>query len=183
MMRRSKRCAYILSSEATTHPRIAAYNLRSCEDAEAALAESLHHAGSRLSLPRRTDLAALPGGRMFYSIPQAVHSLLRSQIRFEPDVGTARQGLTTFDDFRFLRTRWEVPAAQIGKSAMWVPFSRGSGSVRYYSDQCMVVKWNKDGSEMSEKNREVNGQTAQARQGSDYYFRPGGTYSLRGQAV
>src|SRR5205085_1976654 len=66
--------------------------------------------------------------------------------------------------------------------AVWVPFSRGSSSTRYYGDQYIVVKWNKDGSELAERNREVNGQTAQARQGSEYYFRPGGTYSLRAKA-
>ena len=174
-------CVSVYSGQPSLLPQVVAFNLRFRETKDPLEIKTVCGDLSDCYVPKRADLKQLPGGRIFYSVPSNVHLLLRSQSRFEPYVGTARQGLTTFDDFRFLRAHWEVAAGAIGRTKVWVPFSKGGAYSKYYSDLYLLVRWENDGKEMSEKNLEVNGQTAQARQASDYYFRAGGTYSQRGK--
>lgn len=130
-------------------------------------------------LVKRTDIQSIPGQKLLYSLPPGYFSLLRSPSTFEPNIGTAREGLRTFDDFRFVRLRWEVVINQIGENKIWESYSKGGEYSQYYSDIHLLVKWNRSGNELAEVNRKVNGQVAQARQASDYYRKPGATYSKR----
>jgi hypothetical protein len=87
--------------------------------------------------------------------------------------------MKTFNDFRFLRLRWEVPAVSIGKGLEWEPLSKGGPFAIFYADLPLLVRWNGTGDDIAEENRRANGQTAQARQASTYYRLPGATYSRR----
>lgn len=127
----------------------------------------------------RREIMTLPGAKLLYQLPPAIFSLLRSPYSFEPYIGTAREGLRTFDDFRFLRLRWEAPLGCIGPDQQWEPLAKGGEYARYYSDIHLLVKWNGDGHELAAENINVNGQIAQSRQASDYYRRSGVTYSKR----
>jgi hypothetical protein len=127
----------------------------------------------------RSEIRSLPAQKLLYQLPFAVFSLLREKPTFEPTIGTARDGMRTFDDFRFLRLRWEVPSDSIGESKLWEPLAKGGEHAKYYSDLHLLVKWNRDGKELAEVNIQVNGQVAQSRQASDYYRRRGATYSKR----
>src|SRR5262249_39842103 len=51
----------------------------------------------------------------------------------------------------------------------------------FYQPLTLAVKWGSDGHELMEKNREVNGQVAQARQGSSLYFKPALTFPTRSE--
>ncbi|QDT24367.1 BREX-1 system adenine-specific DNA-methyltransferase PglX [Gimesia chilikensis] len=120
-----------------------------------------------------------PNYKILYSLPSKVADLLVLPSKFEPTVGTARQGMTTWDDFRFIRLRWEVAPDMIGPNNRWEHLAKGGGYQRYYGNIHLVVGWDSDGKEMREANIRVNGTDAQARQASDYWRRPGATYSLR----
>jgi hypothetical protein len=133
----------------------------------------------RLFCVLKSKLHNLPQAKILYSLPPSIQALLRSENVFEPNIGTAREGMRTFDDFRFLCLRWEVPPKSIGRNAVWEPLSKGGEYALYYSDIHLVVKWNKDGAELAEVNMQVNGQTAQSRQASEWWHRPGATYSKR----
>jgi len=135
--------------------------------------------GSEFYLVNRSDIQAIPGQKLLYSLPHKYFRLLKDSNTFEPLIGTAREGLRTFDDFRFVRLRWEVPYHEIGGGKTWEPYAKGGEFSRYYSDIHLLVKWNIDGRELSEVNRLVNGQIAQSRQASEYYHRCGVTYSKR----
>ena len=42
-----------------------------------------------------------------------------------PTGGTAREGMKSFDNFRFIRLLWEIPADSIGVGNKWTPFNKG----------------------------------------------------------
>lgn len=130
-------------------------------------------------LTGRQSIHLLPSKKILYSLGNKFLSLLTWKNIFEPDVGTAREGMRSFDDERFLRLRWEVETDSIGKEKTWELLAKGGEFARYYSDIHLVVKWNLNGLELAEMNRIVNGQVAQSRQASAYYRRPGCTYSKR----
>jgi hypothetical protein len=103
-------------------------------------------------------LASLPESRLLYAVSPAFAEFLTISNRFEPDVGTVRKGLTTFDDFRFLRLAWEVSPSTIGKGIHWERYAKGGEFARYYSDIHLLVNRLNGGEELAEVNRRVNGQ-------------------------
>ena len=167
-------CAYVLSE--STQPTFVAFNRR---DSAEKSALTINFERPDYYVVNRTDIETLPSTIILYSASSQIHSLLRSRDVFEPDVGTAREGLRTFDDFRFLRLRWEISPSFIGPDEVWEPLAKGGEFARYYSDLPLLICWRSDGRELAEENRRVNGQVAQSRQASEYYRRPGATYSKR----
>jgi len=161
-------------------PSIVGFDRRFLDEKETPT--DIHTAGARnervfCTLKKR--IHSLPQAKLLYSLPPSIQTLLRSTEVFEPEIGTAREGMRTFDDFRFLRLRWEISATSVGHDSVWEPLSKGGEYALYYSDIHLLVKWNRDGAELAEVNREVNGQTAQSRQASEWWRRPGATYSKR----
>jgi len=128
-----------------------------------------------------TIFESFPNNRIIYALDEALLSLFCIKQRFEPICGTARQGITTFDDLRFIRLRWEVPPYAIGRGRLWVHLAKGGAFSRYYGDLHLLMKWANDGSESKALNVSINGTDAQAKQASNYWWRPGLTYSIRSQ--
>lgn len=122
---------------------------------------------------------ALPQGKLLYSAPSEVRELLSDPIQFEPTGGTAREGMKSFDNFRFIRLSWEIPEGSVGIGNKWTPFNKGGEFSFFYSDFHLLLNWSKDGAELRQINLAMNGSTAQVRQASDYWYRPGVTYSKR----
>ena len=115
----------------------------------------------------RRDLEMLPGGKFLYSLPPEIHALLLNGPPFEPDVGTVREGMRTFDDFRFVRLRYEVPTDKVGRGQVWEPLAKGGAFAKYYSDIHLMLNWESDGKELREINIQHNGQVSQVRQASE----------------
>ncbi|MEN6481107.1 MAG: hypothetical protein ABFD29_02895 [Anaerolineaceae bacterium] len=90
-----------------------------------------------------------------------------------------RTGLTTFNDDRFLRLLWEIPLENLGQAKKWNLFSKGGDYAKYYTDIHLVINRSNNGQELAEVNKNLNGQVAQSRQGSTYYFKPGLTFTSR----
>ncbi|MEF8730299.1 MAG: Eco57I restriction-modification methylase domain-containing protein [Accumulibacter sp.] len=122
---------------------------------------------------------ALPQGKLLYSATSEVRELLSDPVRFEPTGGTAREGMKSFDNFRFIRLSWEIPANSIRVGDKWTPFNKGGEFSFFYSDFHLLLNWSKDGAELRQINLAMNGSTAQVRQASDYWYRAGVTYSKR----
>lgn len=121
----------------------------------------------------------LPKSKILYSAPSSVRRMLDSEIFFEPNAGTAREGMKSFNNERFLRLWWEVSPSSIGRDRHWVRLAKGGGFAFYYSDIHLLLNWSNDGSELQAVNQSINGSTAQVRQASDYWYLPGATYSKR----
>jgi hypothetical protein len=127
----------------------------------------------------RDLIAKIPRAKILYNLPLSAMHLFVDVDHIGGEVLLARLGMKTFSDFRFLRLRSEVSHRHIGKGLVWVPIAKGGAWANFYSDLPLLVNWKNDGEQIAEVNRLVNGQTAQARQASIHYFKPGGTYSYR----
>ena len=133
-------------------------------------------------LSSRQLLRSLPGFKLLYFVSGRLAEIIVHRNCFEPAIGTVRKGLTTFDDFRFLRARWEVPPNSVSRGKTWELFAKGGEYSNYYIDVHLVVKRQYGGAELAEKNMQVNSQTAQSRQGESYYYKAGSQYTGRSQA-
>jgi len=122
-----------------------------------------------------------PKNRIAYSVDSRLAALLRSPCRFEPAAGTARQGLATWDDFRFVRVFWELCPSEIGAIRRWEYLAKGGAFSRYMTNIHLVMHWNGDGRESRAINMAKNGTDAQAKQASSYWRKAGLTYSIRSQ--
>lgn len=172
--------AYILAKSQNYGPAINFLDCRKTADKNAALLEYLGYV--RKTPPISVDRAffsRLPGVKLLYDVPNSIADLFENELQFEPSVGTVRKGLTTFDDFRYLRLWWEVEPEKIGLGKKWEYFAKGGEYSVYYTDIHLVVNRENDGAELSETNRLVNGQVAQSRQASSFYYRPGVQFTTR----
>lgn len=175
-------CAYVYRGDVAGTLPLIAIDCYAKEDKHDALEEALSANTNGVVACDRGWFRALPGHRLFYRLSREVRSLLQSDLRFEPDIGTARGGGRTFDDMRFLRLTWEPPISEVGRGKRWVHFCKGGRYAPFATDIHLCINWCNDGAEISAKNIQVNGQTAQARQAHSYYYRPGGTYAQRSKA-
>ncbi len=95
-------------------------------------------------------------------------------------IAEVRQGLATTNNKRFVRYSWDVDAKDLG--TIWVPYSKGAGSERWFTDSNYVVKWGKDGSEIKQAVSEaypyLKGKTAWVVKNEEFYFRPGLCFSF-----
>lgn len=176
-------CAFVLSSRQSDSPLFVLDIRLNTSRETAALAGNWLCANPdcRFFSVARTRLRELPGSKILYQLSKSFLESLFSALAFEPTAGEVRTGLTTFDDFRFLRLVWEVPTHLIGRGIYWEFFSKGGDYAKYITDTHLVVNRRKDGEELAEANIACNGQVAQSRQGSKYYYREGLTFTSRSQ--
>ncbi len=134
---------------------------------------------SRFSDVRKEWFSALPQARLLLDAPQGVRELLAEGPYFEPIAGTAREGMKTFDNERFIRLPWEVSPSKVGANNSWRWLSKGGEFSYFFSDIHLLLNWQDDGAELKQINLDVNGSTAQVRQASTYWGLEGATYSRR----
>ena len=85
---------------------------------------------------------AVPGAPFAYWVSEAVRQVFRQLPPLECDERTARQGLATAEDFRFVRTWWEEPGNG------WHGFAKGGTFSPFYADVYLMTNWDKDGAEV-----------------------------------
>ena len=168
--------AYVLDN---IHPsQFSAYDLRKAAPNHSPDAV-LNALGGSCHVCVPSHFISLPKARLLYSLPERVRFLMHDGSPFEPTVGTAREGMKSFDNDRYLRLWWEVYPGEIDIGKYWVRMAKGGSFSQYYGVFPLILNWRKDGAELLETNRHINGSTAQVRQASDYWYRPGLTYSKR----
>lgn len=127
----------------------------------------------------KQPFADLPQSRFLIDAPESVRSLLVHGPYFEPNGGTAREGMKTFDNDRFIRLPWEVKGDNVGKGKKWRWLVKGGEFSYFYTEIHLLLNWGSDGAELKEINLALNGSTAQVRQASTFWEREGATYSKR----
>jgi hypothetical protein len=130
-------------------------------------------------LVERSIVTSLPQKKILYSLPSNVAQILQTQESFEPQIGTAREGMKSFENERFVRLAWEVSAGKIGKTLDWHWFAKGGSHAFFWAPPHLVLRWTRNGAELKAVNERINGSTAQVNQASAYWYRPGLTYSKR----
>jgi len=125
----------------------------------------------------------LPGCVFSYWAPRSNLDLFHKFPNLHPKYAQVSWGLFSADDERFLRLWWEAPPEMIGK--IWYSYAKGGDYAEYYSPLDLVIQWSGDGKEISE-NRDQEGKSRSRIPNSEWYFRPGLTYSsvtIKGFAV
>lgn len=122
----------------------------------------------------RRDFGTIDTSPLAYRRVGLVSHIFREAPSLDPAWGSARQGLATASDPQFVRQRWEVPEQRIGRNRDWIPFAKGGGFCRFYSDISLIVFWATNGAAIRSFDR------AYIRNESDY-FKPGLTWPLRTQ--
>ena len=122
---------------------------------------------------------AVPGKPFAYWVSDAVRNVFKEFSSLEDGERTARQGLTTAEDFRFVRAWWE------SKSSGWFGFAKGGAFSRFYADVYLLANWANDGSEIKagicRRYPYLNGNAEFVAKNPQYYLRPGLTWPRRTQ--
>jgi tRNA1(Val) A37 N6-methylase TrmN6 len=177
--------AYAVGRGETTADHEATFiRLLKDSDREAGLASAIQNdrAGApdhRVHRVRLSDLDAIPGAPIAYWMSPSLRALFSDLPSVEGTDVEARVGLQTGDDFRFVRTFWEVDPGRIARSASelndgcrWAPFAKGGEYSPYWADIHLVVDWEGDG-------QRVRLDTGSRPQNTQYFFRPGLTWPAR----
>lgn len=167
----------------------------------AAIRESRESAGADATYAiDPSEFRRLPGSPLAYWASERVRSAFTSLPPFERGDRRARVGLHSSDDFRFIRTWWEVRPSAVElngqgegpaelrhrestrKGRKWVPVAKGGAHSRFYTDVSMSINWESDGAEIKAWAGSLYNGSHWSRliQSADYYFRPGFTWPLRG---
>ncbi len=135
---------------------------------------------------RQGDFAAIPGSPWVYWITRTLRDRF-SQLALLQTRGTARQGIATADNPRFIRFWWEIGLSRIDRECVsasqtlrspfkWFPHMKGGGGLRWYGYRESVLNWSNDGAEIRCLGQE-SGRIASRPQNIDYFFREAITYS------
>ena len=131
---------------------------------------------------RPDDFMRIPGAPAAYWLPLFLIELFE---RF-PLVGSgsgveARRGAYTGDDFRYLRTWWEVPSSgAFGGTPRWVSFAKGGDYSPFYADIFLCVDWDYERGTFRDFHGR-KGRPTPIPENRDYFGRPGLTWSRRSQ--
>ena len=114
------------------------------------------------------EFKKIPGSPFSYWVVDDVRRLFGKFEPFECAERTAKVGLSTGNDFRFLRNWWEVPY----ENKNWVPFPKGGPYSPFYTTFPMVVNWT----------NEIKVSPGSVIRNKTYYGKPGITWPLRARA-
>ena len=168
--------AYVLGTGSPDTVRF--LNLRSAQkNSDSINAAFLEDAWNKISLDR---FRALPQYQFLYDISDEDAGSLSSDRRIEPKLGRVTKGLSTGDDGRFVRLRWEVRPDPRGGDR-WELFSKGGEYGWFGSDVHLLIKRHAQGSELAAHAERTHGNVALSRQSSAYYGLAAVTWSRRSQ--
>ena len=90
----------------------------------------------------------IPGSPFAYWVSDKIRALFSKLPVYEGDGRTVKQGLATADDFRFVRTCWEIDASRVASHAdeinserYWVLYPKGGEFSPFYADIPLLVDW------------------------------------------
>ena len=131
------------------------------------------------------NFSMIPGSPFAYWVGMSMRELFVLLPGVE-EIGDARQGMVTADDFRFVRAWWEISSSSLAYTAeetqekRWAHFAKGGEFSPFYADVHLAVDWESSG-ERIRNSFKPDGRLASRPQNIDYFFRPGLTWSLRTQ--
>jgi hypothetical protein len=120
--------------------------------------------------------AGLPNEMLPYRFPADLLQLLRTSPSFESGYGNSVVGITTFDNDRFIRARWETDAAARQENE-WIPVAMGGGWDPFFSEFNLVARWRNEAAEMRANELRRYATTARTMQSQKFWFKPGLTFS------
>ena len=136
-----------------------------------------------------------PESRIAYWASPAIRKAFRSLPSLGGGLGVPQFGVSTKDDFRFLRLLWEIPPSKICITAeacastlgediySWAPFAKGGEYSPYYGDIHLAIDWTQLGGRIGEYVGErypyLKGNVSWVLHPESDYFQSGLTYTRR----
>lgn len=177
--------AYVIARDSPEHDTAGTYiRLLKEPDRPSALANAVGDArratdNSNVYVARQRDFTVVPGLRLAYWAGVSMLRLFGEYPRLEGSGRAARQGLATGDNFRFVRTWWEVDPRRIShfredtrRGKPWVLYAKGGEYSPFWADLHLVVNLQDDGQLIKESPGSVIRNSA-------FYFKPGVTWTSR----
>lgn len=138
-----------------------------------------------------SDFAKIPGAPIAYWVSDKVRDIFISSKPLA-DVASAKVGLQTGDNDRFLRYWFETELHGIGfgmssrqeakkSGKKWFPYNKGGEFRKWYGNQEFVVNWENDGEAIRNFTFD-NGKQRSVVRNPDYYFRESITWSALSSA-
>ncbi|MBL8841982.1 MAG: type II restriction endonuclease subunit M [Planctomycetes bacterium] len=144
---------------------------------DAVIAMNAGTCGANVFMAATEQFGDIPNSPFAYWLSNGVREVFGRLAPFESPKRTARQGLSTSDDFRFVRVWWEVPEPSVvAEMRRWFSFAKGGARSAYYGAMPATVNWASDGNEM----KAWTELSSSAIRNTDWYFRAGLTWPLRG---
>jgi len=140
------------------------------------LHEAAIYGGDRVYQKPAHSFQNIPGHSFVYWVSDHVINIYKNFPPFENEGRTAKCGLGTLDDFRFLRLWWEL---LLEHNLSWVPFAKGGSFSPWHSDIPMRVFWKSGGKELKCFVETKVGSASRKIQAQSYYFKPGLTFPRR----
>lgn len=156
------------------------------EDKGAALASTTAHVRSGAEDSRHFEVdpasfEVVPGAPFAYWVSNRVRETFQRLPAFEDTGRAAEHGVSTKDDFRFLREWWEVVTDNQG----WFPFAKGGAYSPFYADVYLVVNWRTNARELEaallKKYPYLGDDANWVLHRECHYFHPGVTWPRRTQ--
>lgn len=121
----------------------------------------------------------IPGAPFAYWVGDSIRECFSKFPPFESCPRTARQGLATAEDFRFVRLAWEP----IETRDKWFGYAKGGPFSPFYADVHLLVNWHSGGAEVKEgickRYPYLNGNAEFVAKNTSFYLRPGLTWPRR----
>ncbi|WP_462406687.1 BREX-1 system adenine-specific DNA-methyltransferase PglX [Gracilibacillus sp. Marseille-QA3620] len=129
---------------------------------------------------KTANFLSIPGMPIAYWIDQRILDIFVSSENLS-SVSSAKQGLATGDNNRFLRVWHEVAIDKIGfdigsrelareSGIKWFPYNKGGGYHKWYGKNEYIINWENDGDEIR-NNYGENGKLKSRPQNTDFYFK------------
>ena len=133
------------------------------------------------------EFESIPGSPVAYWISHQTRASFQNLHKLH-EYATPRQGTATADNARFLKLWFEVPRTKIATGIRnreqaqdghikWLPHSKGGTFRRWYGNNDFVIDWENDGQAIRNFGTENGGRPKSRVQNTDYFFRPGVTWS------
>jgi hypothetical protein len=122
------------------------------------------------------SFSSIPDSPFAYWANEKLRDIFRNGRTIFQNGFRVRQGLGSSDNFRFLRSWWEVPSEAIGIGKKWCPYAKGGGYLPLWGDQDLLVLWHRDGEEIKEFSAKLYGSWSKQITNVDFYGRKGLTY-------
>ena len=133
--------------------------------------------GSHTFIVDEGSFATISGSPFSYSVSQELLQLFEKYDRFDAQASPC-SGISTLNDFRFVRCWWEIDHKEFPRSD-WVTYSKGEENTPFYDGLRAVLKWYGDGKEVKSYVEAKVGSASRTIQSQDKYFRPGITWVRR----
>ena len=168
--------AYVLGPAATE--TICFLDLRATTKTDTSIQVDLSAGSWRTA--NRNYFRTLPQSQFLYDLSDENAGALATGTRIEPSLARVTKGLSTGDDERFVRLRWEIGQARSDRNG-WELFSKGGEYGWFGGDVHLLVKRSAAGAELAAHAERTHGNIARSRQSSTYYGQAAVTWSRRSQ--